>query len=114
RSPPTASAATGGNVGASPRFFLPERGPDRPAPHRGREEAAVTNPTDQADRLAAVLAPVLADAGVTLYDVEVVGAGRTRTLRVLVDREGGVDLAAVTAATEALGPVLDTDPVVAA
>lgn len=74
----------------------------------------MTNPTHQADRLAAVLAPALADAGVTLYDVEVAGAGRARTLRVLVDREGGVDLAAVTAATEALGPVLDTDPVVAA
>jgi ribosome maturation factor RimP len=73
----------------------------------------VTNPSHQADRLAAVLAPVLAALGVGLYDVELTGAGRTRTLRVLVDREGGVDLDTVTAATEALAPVLDTDPVVA-
>lgn len=70
--------------------------------------------TTRADRLASVLAPVLADLGVTLYDVEVTGAGTSRTLRVLVDRDGGVDLDAVTAATEALAPVLDTDPVVAA
>jgi ribosome maturation factor RimP len=71
----------------------------------------VTNPTH--DRLAAVLAPVLADLGLDLYDVEVTGSGRGRTLRVLVDRDGGVDLDAVTAATDSLTPVLDTDPVVA-
>jgi ribosome maturation factor RimP len=73
----------------------------------------VTNPTDQADRLAAVLAPVLAEVGVTLYDVELAGSGRARTLRVLVDREGGVDLEAVTTATEAVSPVLDSDAAVA-
>ena len=81
--------------------------------------------TDQADRLAAVLAPSLADLDVTLYDVEVIGSGRGRTLRVLIDRPrgerderadgaSGIDLEAVTSVTEALGPVLDTDPVVAA
>ena len=74
----------------------------------------MSNPTDQADRPAAVLAPGLAEVGVTLYDVELAGSGRARTLRVLVDREGGVDLETVTAATEALAPVLDTDAVVAA
>lgn len=73
----------------------------------------MTNPNHQVDRLADVLAPVLVDLGVTLYDVELVGSGKGRTLRVLVDRAGGVDLDAVTAATEALAPVLDTDPVVA-
>lgn len=82
----------------------------------------MTNTTDPADRLAAVLAPALADLEVTLYDVEIVGSGRSRTLRVLIDRvrtapgdlASGVDLEDVTRATEALGPVLDTDPVVAA
>jgi ribosome maturation factor RimP len=74
----------------------------------------VTDSTHQDDRLAAVLAPVLDSVGVTLYDVELTGSGRARTLRVLIDRDGGVDLAAVTAATEALGPVLDTEPAVAA
>jgi len=84
--------------------------------------------TDPADRLAAVLAPALAHLDVTLYDVELSGSGGARTLRVLIDRprngdledgasaEGtsGIDLQAVTSATEALGPVLDGDPVVAA
>jgi len=74
----------------------------------------VTDSTHQADRLAAVLAPVLAGVGTTLYDVELAGSGRARTLRVLIDRDGGVDLDAVTAATEVLAPVLDADPVVAA
>lgn len=68
----------------------------------------------QADRLAPVLAPVLDEVGLTLYDVVLTGSGRARTLQVLVDRPGGVDLDAVTAATEALAPVLDADAVVAA
>lgn len=73
----------------------------------------MTDSTHQADRLAAVVAPVLADLDATLYDVELTGSGRSRTLRVLVDREGGVDLETVTAVTEALAPVLDAEPVVA-
>jgi ribosome maturation factor RimP len=79
-----------------------------------------TNPSgaaDAADRLAAVLAPPLDAIGIVLYDVELTGTGRSRTLRVLVDRAaelGGVDLETVTAATEALAPVLDEDPVVEA
>jgi len=65
------------------------------------------------DRIAEVIAPVLDGLDVTLYDVELTGSGRARTLRVLVDRDGGVDLETITAATEALAPVLDTDPVIA-
>ena len=68
----------------------------------------------QSERLAAVLEPVIRDLGLELYDVEVGGSNRARTLRVLVDREGGVDLAAITSATEALAPVLDQNPDVAA
>lgn len=73
----------------------------------------MTNPTHQSDRLHSVLVPVLDDLGVALYDIELAGSGGARTLRVLVDRPGGVDLETVTAVTEALAPVLDTDPVVA-
>jgi len=77
---------------------------------------------DRTDRLATVLAPPLAELDLTLYDVEIAGSGRGRTLRVLIDRSRGalgdlasrVDLEDVTRATEALGPVLDADPVVAA
>jgi ribosome maturation factor RimP len=68
----------------------------------------------QSERLAAVLEPVVRDLGLELYDVEVGGSNRARTLRVLIDREGGVDLEAITSATEALTPVLDENPDVAA
>lgn len=72
----------------------------------------MSSPT--AEQLAAVLTPTLAGLGLECYEVELSGSARARTLRVLVDRPGGVDLEAVTAATEALAPVLDTDPTVAA
>ena len=67
----------------------------------------------QSERLAAVLEPVVRDLGLELYDVELGGTARARTLRVLVDRDGGVDLEAITSATEALAPVLDGDAEVA-
>ena len=68
--------------------------------------------TTASDALSSVIAPVLAPLGLHLYDVELAGAsGRARTLRVLVERADGapVDLDVITAATEALSPVLDTD-----
>jgi len=84
--------------------------------------------------LVPVLAPALEALGLELFDVEITGSGRARTLRVFVDRpagadagvstgpdarvravaEGGVDLDAITAATEAISPILDHDPVAAA
>jgi ribosome maturation factor RimP len=67
----------------------------------------------QSERLAAVLEPVVRDLGLELYDVEIGGSNRARTLRVLVDRDGGVDLDAITEATEALAPVLDGNAEVA-
>ena len=42
--------------------------------------------------------------GLELYDVEITGSGRARTLRVLVDRDGGVDLEAITAAPRRIRP----------
>lgn len=54
----------------------------------------------------------LAPLGLELVDVEMVGAGRARTLRITVERmeglTGGVDLEALTAASEAVSPALDT------
>lgn len=61
-----------------------------------------------ADRVAAIVAPTVESLGLDLYDVEHTGAA----VRVLVDREGGVDLEAVTAATRALSRALDeADPI---
>jgi ribosome maturation factor RimP len=61
------------------------------------------------DRIAAAIEPVLATIGLELFDVELTGSGRTRILRVIVDRDGGVDLDTITAATERISPVLDSD-----
>jgi ribosome maturation factor RimP len=53
--------------------------------------------------------PVVAALGLELYDVEVTGSGRSKVVRVLVDREGGIDLDTVGTAAEAVSPVLDGD-----
>jgi ribosome maturation factor RimP len=61
-----------------------------------------------ADRVAAIVAPTVASLGLDLYDVEHSGA----SVRVLVDREGGVDLDAITAASRAVSRALDeADPI---
>jgi ribosome maturation factor RimP len=73
-------------------------------------------------QVARAVAPVLEGLGLELFDVELTGSGRARTLRVFVDRvaeagdagPAGIDLDAITAATEAVSPVLDTDAGVAA
>ncbi len=62
------------------------------------------------DTIAQELAPAVAGLGLDLYDVELSGTGRARILRVMVDREGGVDLDAIAAATEAVSPLLDAPP----
>ncbi|HVW33322.1 MAG TPA: ribosome maturation factor RimP [Acidimicrobiia bacterium] len=48
--------------------------------------------------------PVLSSLGLELVDVEFEGSGRARTLRLSIDREGGVDLDTL---AEANGPVSD-------
>jgi ribosome maturation factor RimP len=67
------------------------------------------------DRLAAgvvgVLEPVATAAGFDLEGVEVVPAGRRRLLRVVVDRDGGVDLDAVADVSRVFGAALDTSSV---
>jgi ribosome maturation factor RimP len=61
------------------------------------------------DAIRDAVAPVLAGLGLDLYDLELNGGGGTRTLRVTIDRPGGVDLDAITDVTRALAPVLDDD-----
>jgi ribosome maturation factor RimP len=50
--------------------------------------------------------PVLASAGLELWDVEIA----RDVVRIMVDRPGGIDLDALTVASGALSPVLDTHP----
>ena len=51
------------------------------------------------DTIVQILAPAVSELGLELYDVDLTGTGRARVLRVMVDREGGVDLDAIAAAT---------------
>jgi len=52
--------------------------------------------------------PILSSLGLELVDVEVVGSGRARTLRILVDRDGGIDLDTLAEATGPVSDALDT------
>ena len=66
--------------------------------------------TDRADAIHQELEPVVQALGLTIYDVTVEG-GPSTTLRVVVDREGGVDLGAIEQVTRALSDALDaSDP----
>jgi len=58
--------------------------------------------------IASVVEPIVTSLGLDLYDVEVSGTGRTRVLRVLIDREDGLDLDSVARASEAISLTLDT------
>jgi ribosome maturation factor RimP len=57
------------------------------------------------ERVRAVVEPVVAAADLELYDVELAGP----ILRVLVDTEGGVDLAVLGEVTRAVSEALDAD-----
>jgi ribosome maturation factor RimP len=58
-----------------------------------------------------LLDPVVTDAGYDLEDVTVTRAGRRSVVRVVVDRDGGVDLDAVAEVSRAVSTALDAaDP----
>jgi ribosome maturation factor RimP len=61
-----------------------------------------------ADRVQLLVAPILEAEGLELYDLELDGG----TLRVLVDREGGADIGAISKVAKALSRALDEhDPI---
>jgi ribosome maturation factor RimP len=60
------------------------------------------------ETIVAAIEPLLAPLGLELFDVQFTGSGRARTVRVIVDRDGGVDLDAITAASERIQPALDS------
>ena len=61
-----------------------------------------------AERVAAVVAPVVDDLGLLLYDIEHQGSA----VRILVDREGGVDIDMIARATRQISRALDdADPI---
>lgn len=61
---------------------------------------------------AELAAPAIAEAGCTLWDVEYVKEGGTWFLRVLLDKEGGVDILDCEAVSRKLSDLLDeADPI---
>jgi ribosome maturation factor RimP len=59
------------------------------------------------ERLHAALTPVVAAAGFDLEDVAVTSAGRRSVIRVVVDRDGGVDMDAIAAISRVVSDALD-------
>jgi ribosome maturation factor RimP len=59
------------------------------------------------DALRAAAEPILASLGLELVDVEVVGSGRARTLRLTLDRDGGIDLETLAEANRPVSDALD-------
>jgi ribosome maturation factor RimP len=67
----------------------------------------VVNASATRDRIADLLAPVLAADGLDLEAVELASAGRRSVVRVVVDADGGVNLDRIAEASRQLGKVLD-------
>jgi len=59
------------------------------------------------ERVRSALEPVVAAAGFDLEDVAVSAAGRRSVIRVIVDRDGGVDMDAVAAVSRVVSDTLD-------
>ncbi len=60
-----------------------------------------------ADMVRAFLEPLLAATGVDLEQVELTPAGRRRVLRIVVDKDGGIDLDAVAEISRTVSAALD-------
>ena len=62
------------------------------------------------ETLIGLLAPVVSGAGAELEDVSVSRAGSRSVVRVVIDRDGGIDLDGVAAVSHAVSAALDNDP----
>jgi hypothetical protein len=110
---PRGAAAGGRSSQTAPRGAVPGGRSSQTPPRRvakGAEEPrkpAATGSVDE-DRIAAVIQPVVAAAGMDLESVRVTAAGRRRLLRVVVDSDGGVSLDDAAAVSRELSAALDT------
>ena len=85
--------------------------PGQHRPSQGSPRPAVAGGSLDADRIADVIHPVIAAAGMDLESVRVSAAGRRRLLRVVVDSDEGVSLDDAAAISRQLSAVLDAAPV---
>ena len=110
---PRGAAAGGRSSQTAPRGAVSGRRSSPTPPRRvakGAEEArkpAAAGSVDE-DRIAAVIQPVVAAAGMDLESVRVTAAGRRRLLRVVVDSDRGVSLDDAAAVSRELSAALDT------
>ena len=91
-----------------------QRHAPKPGQHRPSQRSprpAVAGGSLDADRIADVIHPVIAAAGMDLESVRVSAAGRRRVLRVVVDSDRGVSLDDAAVISRQLSAVLDTAPV---
>jgi len=82
----------------------------QPSQQRPRPPAAGGSP-EMEGRIADVISPVIAAAGMDLESVRVSAAGRRRLLRVVVDSDRGVSLDDAAAVSRKLSAALDAAPV---
>jgi ribosome maturation factor RimP len=61
----------------------------------------------QLEAVRTAVEPAVAALGCALYDVELTGGSKARTLRVTVTRPEGVDLETITSVTRAVSPIVD-------
>ena len=98
------------SVERAARSPTPARGPgdDPAARSRGRPRKPAAPGSVDEDRIADVIQPVVAAAGMDLESVRVTAAGRRRLLRVVVDSDRGVSLDDAAAISRELSAALDT------
>ena len=112
--PKPRGAAEGGRSSQNaPRGAVPEGRSSTTPPRRAVKGAAeVHKPAAggsvDEDRIADVIRPVIAAAGMDLESVRVTAAGRRRLLRVVVDSDRGVSLDDAAAVSRELSAALDT------
>jgi ribosome maturation factor RimP len=82
----------------------------QPSQQRPRQAAAGGSPEIE-DRIADVIGPVIAAAGMDLESARLSAAGRRRLLRVVVDSDRGVSLDDAAAISRQLSAALDAAPV---
>jgi ribosome maturation factor RimP len=110
---PRGAAAGGRSSQTAPRGAVPGGRSSQTPPRRvakGAEEGrkpAAAGSVDE-DRIADVIQPVVAAAGMDLESVRVTAAGRRRLLRVVVDSDRGVSLDDAAAVSRELSAALDT------
>ena len=88
----------------------PRPSQQQPGQQRPRQ-AAAGGPPEIEDRIAAVIGPVIAAAGMDLESARMSAAGRRRVLRVVVDSDQGVSLDDAAAISRKLSAALDAAPV---